>query len=142
VPLPARGSHGGHVLIVSTFERTRAGHGAVTTGERAPEQVADQAVEAFRNYLSGGAAVDRHLGDQLLLPAALVVAGRPPSPAGVVPSVRYTVSEVTPHLLTNAEVIRRFLDLQIAVQGQLGEEGEVRVHPPGAAAAVPSLPRG
>jgi len=141
VPLPARGSRGGHVLIVSTFERTRAGHGAVTTGERTPEDVADLAVDAFRTYLSGGAAVDRYLGDQLLLPAALVVAGRPPSPAGVVPSVRYTVSVVTPHLLTNAEVIRRFLDVQISVQGRLGEEGEVRVGPGASAEAAPR-PRG
>jgi RNA 3'-terminal phosphate cyclase (ATP) len=141
VPLPARGSHGGHVLIVSTFERTRAGHGAVTTGEREPEAVADQAVDAFRAYLSGGAAIDRHLGDQLLLPAALAVAGRPPSPPGVVPAVRYTVSEVTPHLLTNAEVIRRFLDVQIAVEGRQGEEGEVRVLAPGASAEVVPLPR-
>ncbi len=127
VPVPARGSKGGHVLIVSTFERTRAGHGAVTARERSPEDTADMAVDGFRAYLSRGAAVDRHLADQLLVPAALAVAGYPPSPPGVVPSVRYTASEVTPHLLTNAEVVRRFLDLEVAVDGREGEEGEVRV---------------
>jgi RNA 3'-terminal phosphate cyclase (ATP) len=141
LPVPSRASKGGHVLIVSTFERTRAGHGAVTARERSPEDTADLAVEAFRAYLSGGAAVDRHLGDQLLVPAALVASGRLPGPAGVVPSVRYTVSEVTPHLLTNADVVRRFLDVHISVEGQLGEEGEVRVLAPGASADVVPIGR-
>src|SRR5512143_2652626 len=76
VPVPARLSKGGHVLIVSTFERTRAGHGAVSARERTPEQTADEAVRGFRDHLARGAAVDRHLGDQLLLPAALLAAGR------------------------------------------------------------------
>jgi len=129
VPVPARASKGGHVLIVSTFERTRAGHGAVTARERSPEETAELAVEAFRAYLSGGAAVDGHLGDQLLVPAALVAAGRPPSPPGIMPSVRYSVSEVTMHLVTNAEVIRRFLDVDVKVEGNVGEEGEVQVAP-------------
>jgi RNA 3'-terminal phosphate cyclase (ATP) len=129
VPVPARASRGGHVLIVSSFERTRAGHGAVTAPERAPEETADLAVEAFRAYLSRGAAVDGHLGDQLLLPAALAAAGYPPSPPGVSPSVRYSVSEVSLHLVTNAEVVRRFLDVEVEVEGRVGEEGEVRIVP-------------
>jgi RNA 3'-terminal phosphate cyclase (ATP) len=131
VPVPARASKGGHVLIVSTFERTRAGHGAVTARDRSPEETADLAVDAFRDYLSRGAAVDGHLGDQLLVPASLAVAGHPASPPGVTPSVRFSVSEVTPHLVTNAEVVRRFLDVDVEVDGRVGEEGEVRIAPPG-----------
>jgi RNA 3'-terminal phosphate cyclase (ATP) len=142
VPVPAHGSTGGHVLIVSTFERTRAGHGAVTTRERSPEDAADQAAEGLQRHLAGGAAVDRCMGDQLLLPAALAVAGHPASPAGVAPAVRYSVSEVTLHLLTNAEVIRRFLDVEITVEGRVGDEGEVRVLPPGATGEVVPLPHG
>ncbi|HET6439668.1 MAG TPA: RNA 3'-phosphate cyclase, partial [Anaeromyxobacter sp.] len=65
-------------------------------------------------------------------------AGRPPSPVGVTPSVRYTVSEVTPHLLTNAEVVRRFLDVDISIEGRTGEEGEVRVLP--SAGSGPTAP--
>jgi RNA 3'-terminal phosphate cyclase (ATP) len=141
VPVPARRSKGGHVLVVSTFERTRSGHGAVSTRERTPEQIADAAVDAFRAHLSGGAAVDRNLGDQLLLPAAVSAAGLLPAPPGVVPSTRYTVSAVTKHLLTNAAVIRRFLDVEIAVLGREEEEGEVRVQAPGAGAEVVPLQR-
>jgi RNA 3'-terminal phosphate cyclase (ATP) len=141
VPVPAHHSRGGHVLIVSTFERTRAGHGAVSARERSPEQTADAAVVAFREHLARGGAVDRHLGDQLLLPAALVAAGHLPLPPGVLPGTRYTVSAITKHLTTNAEVIRRFLDVEISVVGREEEEGEVRVQPPGARGEVVPLPR-
>jgi RNA 3'-terminal phosphate cyclase (ATP) len=140
VPMPATASRGGHVLIVSTFERTRAGHGAVGDQDRSPEAVAERAVDAFRDQLFGRAAVDRQLGDQLLLPAALGVAGLVPPAPGVVPSVRYTVSEVTKHLTTVADVLRRFLDVEIAIFGREGHEGEVRVQPPGAGMEV--LPLG
>jgi RNA 3'-terminal phosphate cyclase (ATP) len=141
VPVPSRLSKGGHVLIVSTFERTRAGHGAVSARERSPEQIADQAVRDFREHLARGAAVDRYLGDQLLLPAALLAARIVPPPAGVVPATRFTVAAVTKHLTTNAEVIRRFLDVELSVLGKEEEEGEVRVQPPGGGAEVVALPR-
>jgi RNA 3'-terminal phosphate cyclase (ATP) len=139
VPVPARLSKGGHVLIVSTFERTRTGHGAVSARERSPEQIADDAVNAFREHLARGAAVDRHLGDQLLLPAALFAARLLPPPPGVVPSTRYSVAAVTKHLTTNAAVVRRFLDVEVAITGAEEEEGEVSVHPPGAGGEVVPL---
>jgi RNA 3'-terminal phosphate cyclase (ATP) len=139
VPVPARLSKGCHVLIVSSFERTRAGHGAVSARERSPEQIADDAVTAFREHLARGAAVDAHLGDQLLVPAALLAAGLVPPPPGVVPVTRYTVSEVTRHLTTNAAVVGRFLDVEIAVLGREGDEGEVRVQPPGGRSEVVPL---
>ncbi len=139
VPVPARLSKGGHVLIVSTYERTRAGHGSVSARERSPEQTADDAVRAFREHLSGGAAVDRHLGDQILLPAALLAAGIVPPASGVVPVTRYTVAGVTKHLTTNAGVVRRFLDVDLAVVGREDEEGEVRVQPHGGTAEVRPL---
>jgi RNA 3'-terminal phosphate cyclase (ATP) len=129
VPIPVRWSKGSHVLVVATFERTRSGHGAVSAQGRNPEAVADQAVDALAAFLGGRAAVDRHLGDQLLLPAALVAAGLVPGPPGVEPVTRYTVSEVTRHLTTNAEVVRRFLPVEVEIRGAAGEEGEVDVRP-------------
>ena len=139
VPVPARLSKGGHVLIVSTFERTRAGHGAVSARERSPEQIADDAVHAFRDHLARGAAVDRHLGDQLLMPAAIVAARLLQPPAGVVPVTRFTVAAVTKHLITNAAIIRRFLDVEVTISGREEEEGEIRVQPPGGGAEVVPL---
>jgi RNA 3'-terminal phosphate cyclase (ATP) len=141
VPMPARGSRGGHVLIVSSFQRTRAGHGAVSARDRSPEALADDAVRAFKGYLERGAAVDTHLGDQLLLPAALAAAGLLSSERARACATRYSVAAVTKHLTTNADVVRRFLEVEIAVTGREEEEGEVRVQPPGGGAEVVPLAR-
>jgi len=127
VPMPANGSRGGHVLVVASFERVRSGHGAVSAFERTPEATADAAVDGFAAHLAGHGAVDPWLADQLLLPAALVAAGKVPRPAGVDRATHFTVSRVTGHLLTNAAVIPRFLDVEVSVTGGDGEEGEVRV---------------
>jgi RNA 3'-terminal phosphate cyclase (ATP) len=140
LPVPARLSGGSHLLLVAAFERTRAGHGAIGEKGTAPERTAEEAVKEMEAFLAGRAAVDRHLGDQLLLPAALSAAGLLRPPPGVVPTTRYTVAAVTKHLATNAGVVRRFLDVEIAVLGREEEEGEVRVQPPGAAGEVVPLP--
>jgi RNA 3'-terminal phosphate cyclase (ATP) len=139
LPVPARLSAGSHLLLVAAFERTRAGHGAVGDRGKPPERVAEEAVKSLETFLAGGAAVDRHLGDQLVLPAALCAAGLLPPPAGVVPATRYSVGAVTKHLTTNAAVVRRFLDVDIAVTGAEEEEGDVRVQPPDARAEVVPL---
>jgi RNA 3'-terminal phosphate cyclase (ATP) len=126
-------------LLVAAFERTRAGHGAVGDRAKPPERTAEEAVNSLQAFLSGRAAVDRHLGDQLVVPAALCAAGVVPPPPGVVPTTRYSVAAVTKHLATNAEVVKRFLDVEISVSGAEEEEGEVRVQPPGAQGEVVPL---
>ncbi len=136
VPVPARQSTGSHLLIVATFERTRAGFGALGDRGQTPDRAADEAVAELATFLHGGGAVDRHLGDQLLLPAALLAAGLVKPPPGVVPVTRYTVSAVTKHLLTTAEVVKRFLPVNLAIVGKEDEEGEVRVQPAGAEVEV------
>jgi RNA 3'-terminal phosphate cyclase (ATP) len=85
--------------------------------------------------------VDRHLGDQLLVPASLVAAGVIPPPPGVVPTTRFTVREVTKHLTTNADVVRRFLPVSIEVSGREGEEGEVQVRPANVEALIVPIHR-
>ena len=69
----------------------------------AAEAVADRAVKEMRRYLAAGAPVGIHLADQLLTVLAL-------SEGGV-----FTTVSLSRHALTNIEVIRRFLDLRIAV---------------------------
>ena len=66
------------------------------------EAVAKGVVREVRRYLEAGVPVGEHLADQLLLPLALAGAGRFKSLAP------------TPHARTNIEVIKRFLDLEIA----------------------------
>ena len=134
--LPVRGSRGRHTLLVATFERIRSSHAATRAGERAGEGAAAEAVASLRDHLARGGAVDGHLADQLLLPAALLAARLVEPPAGVVPVTRYTTSARTPHLDATAAVIGRFLDVEVSVVGQAGEEAEIRVQPPGAGAEL------
>ena len=137
--LPVHGSRGRHTLVVASFERIRSGHGATRAGERAGEGAASEAVASFGDHLARGGAVDPHLANQLLLPAALLAARLVEPPTGVVPVTRFTTSARTPHLEGTAAVIRRFLDVEIGIVGHLGEEAEVRVQPPGTAVELVPL---
>ena len=69
----------------------------------AAEAVADQAAKEMRRYLAAGVPVGVHLADQLLTLLALGEGG-----------VFRTVS-LSRHTLTNIDVIRRFVDVRIAV---------------------------
>ncbi|MBI5066633.1 MAG: RNA 3'-phosphate cyclase [Deltaproteobacteria bacterium] len=138
LPVPSRGAAGCQVMVVAQFDRTRGGSGAVGAPGDPPDKVAETAVRAFDGFLRGGAALDRFLGEQLVLPAALAASGRVALP-GLVPATRYTVASVTGHLLTAAEVARRFLDVEVSVLGGEGTEGEVRIQPPGGGAEVVAL---
>ncbi len=87
-------------------------------GKRA-EQVADEAADDLIAFLkTKDAPVDPHLADQVLLPASF--ANSP---------TEFRTSEVTQHLLTNAEVIAKFVDAKITIAGELGESANVRIEP-------------
>jgi RNA 3'-terminal phosphate cyclase (ATP) len=68
------------------------------------ETVAERAVDEVRRYLTNGAAVGPYLADQLQLPLALAGSGG------------YSASALTQHALTNAEVIRKFLEIKIRME--------------------------
>jgi RNA 3'-terminal phosphate cyclase (ATP) len=81
------------------------------------ERVADDAVDQALAYVrSGPAGVDDHSADQLVLPLALAAEGS-----------EFTVARVSCHLLTNIEVIRRFIERDIVCEGEEGQPGLVRV---------------
>ncbi|GIK52035.1 MAG: RNA 3'-terminal phosphate cyclase [Planctomycetota bacterium] len=69
-----------------------------------PEEFAEEALSESREYLASTAPVGRYLCDQLMLPLALAGGGR------------FRTVKPTRHAVTNAEVIRMFLpvDIQIA----------------------------
>lgn len=99
--LPGEQGPGNAILLTLEHEHVTevfAGFGAKMV--RA-ETVAAQALKEARQYIGSGAAVGEHLADQLLLPLALAGGGR------------FTVSNVSQHALTNAEVIARFLPVEI-----------------------------
>lgn len=74
-------------------------------GERGvrAETVAERTLGEARRYLAADVAAGPHLADQLLLPLALAGGGS------------FTTLAPTRHTLTNWEVIRHFLDLELAI---------------------------
>jgi RNA 3'-phosphate cyclase len=80
------------------------------------EAVADEAIDQALAYRESGMPVDPHSADQLLLPLAVTDGDS-----------EFHVSEVTRHLTTNAAVIRLFLERDIAIEGDEGSPGVVKV---------------
>jgi RNA 3'-terminal phosphate cyclase (ATP) len=92
----------------------RAGFSALGARGKPAEQVADEAADAYLAFRECGAALDRHLADQILLYLALAQ----------VPST-FTTEAVTSHLRTNIWVIEQFLGPKFEIRGNLGEPGEI-----------------
>ncbi len=80
------------------------------------ESVADDAADQAVAFRESKCPVDPHSADQILLPLAL-------SPD----ASEYRVSEVTRHLTTNIDVVKRFVDRDISLEGYEGEPGVVRI---------------
>ena len=70
------------------------------------EKVAETAVAELLAFLDNGAAVDRHLADQLLLPLALSQG-----------SAILTTDQLTQHISTSADLLRQWLDATITITG-------------------------
>lgn len=101
---------GGPGTCLALLAQFQTGHaGATALGERGvpAEKVGARAAAELNAFLDSGAAVDAHLGDQLLLPAALA------DGASVI-----LAEQNTEHLRTNAWVVRQFLDANITIEGE------------------------
>jgi len=94
-------SPGNVVTVDCEFENVTEVFTAI--GERGvpAERVASEAARAMTRYWHAGAPVGEHLADQLLVPLALAGEGR------------FVTSAPTSHTLTNIEVIKKFVDIDI-----------------------------
>ncbi|MCO5593562.1 hypothetical protein L7F22_047576 [Adiantum nelumboides] len=89
-PGPASGRG---LFIFPEYEHSTAGFSSLAHGAK----VAKEACLDMIAFHKSGAAVDEHLGDQLILPACLAMH-----------ESEYVVSKITLHLTTNAQVIELF----------------------------------
>ena len=110
-------STGAGVFLMARYERTALG--ADSLGERGvpAEQVGSMAVRSLRLETSGAGTLDVHAADQLL--PYLALADGPSE---------FRVREMTSHLRTQLELVRRFLDVRID-SVESAEMAEVRVRP-------------
>lgn len=105
---------GSLVFLKAEFENVEAGFSALGRRGKRAERVADEACDALENFLVSDAAIDPHLGDQLILPMALATG-----------ESRFTTSRVTRHLTTNIWLVQQFLPARFEVNGAENEPGEV-----------------
>jgi RNA 3'-terminal phosphate cyclase (ATP) len=99
--LPGEQGPGNAVLITLEHEHVTEVFTAIGEKTVRAEAVAKKAVHEARAFIASGAAVGEHLADQLLLPMALAGGGR------------FTSASVSQHAITNAQVIARFLPVEI-----------------------------
>ncbi|MUG96405.1 RNA 3'-terminal phosphate cyclase [Scytonema sp. UIC 10036] len=117
-PTHAKGvAPGAGLFLTAEYENSLAGFSSLGRIGLPAEKVAEVACEEFLKFHETGAPVDEHLGDQLLLPAALA-------------STRseYRVAVVSNHLTTNASIIELFGLAKVTVDE---EENTVVVEPLG-----------
>jgi RNA 3'-terminal phosphate cyclase (ATP) len=109
---------GAGIFLDAVYENCIAGFSAIGRRGRSSEEVAEEAALGLVSHHAARAALDSHLGDQLLAPAALA-GGRS----------SYSVHRVTRHLRTNAWVIEQFGLAEIAIEERLDGTGLVTVAP-------------
>jgi RNA 3'-terminal phosphate cyclase (ATP) len=81
------------------------------------EKVASDACDEAERYLRTDVPVGSHLADQLLIPMALAGGGS------------FRTLSPSPHTQTNATVIRRFLDVPIAIDAETEHTARITVGP-------------
>jgi RNA 3'-terminal phosphate cyclase (ATP) len=92
-------------ILICTVESRNITEVFTGFGERGvpADRVALATIEEVREYLSAGVPVGRHLADQLMIPMALAGGGK------------FRTLPPTRHALTNIEVLKKFLDVEITV---------------------------
>jgi RNA 3'-terminal phosphate cyclase (ATP) len=135
VPLPSGGGAGAAVVLEVAYENVtatvtevrEAGEDDGAAAEPA-EAAGRRAADALVWHHAGGMAVTPRLAVDVLVPLAIGSAGLQGGPT---PIHRFTCSEITPALHRVAQLVRRFLPVEVAVFGRDGEPGDVRVAPAG-----------
>jgi RNA 3'-terminal phosphate cyclase (ATP) len=108
-----RGRGPGSGLCVWT---TQAGFSNLGRKGLSPQRVAETAVTELLDFMENGADTDKYLADQLLLPMALAT--------GI---SEFATDQLTSHTITNAELLRQWLDVDIKIKGKIGEIAEITI---------------
>jgi RNA 3'-terminal phosphate cyclase (ATP) len=100
-----RNSNGPGNVVMIEVESQNVTEVFTAFGERgvAAESVANRAAQEARVYLAAEVAAGEHLADQLLLPMAIAGGGS------------FTTLPLSRHSTTNIDIIKKFLDVEIAV---------------------------
>ena len=114
VPTPGQGTF---LFLAVETEHSVAGFASLGERGKRAEDVGEEAAAALAAHWEAGAALDPHLPDQLAPFLAMCGEGS-----------AFTTSRVTEHLVTNLWTIGLFREFRYAVEGEIGEVGEVRIN--------------
>jgi hypothetical protein len=108
---------GGNVVYAQlTFEHITEVVTSVGDRGKSPKAVVSEVVDGVAAFMTDACPVDEYLADQLLLPMALAAGGR------------FRAASASLHLLTNAEIINRFLgDGTVVIESTPGGSAVVTV---------------
>lgn len=115
---------GTSILLIAEFDSDQENdiaaccYSALGKKGKPAEQVADEAVDELEIFLSTNGTVDQYLADQLLLPLTFA--------SGI---SEFRTSQITNHLITNADIIKLFTQTRIDIVGTLGKPGSVKIIP-------------
>ena len=105
---------GTFIFLRTDRERCPAGFSAIGARGKPAEKVGEEAARAFLGYAASGACLEPHLADQIALYLAMTKG-----------TSAFTTSAITQHLLTNLQVIERFLGISYTIEGDLDKPGKV-----------------
>lgn len=104
------------LMLIGKFEHSQCCYFSLGAIGKRAETVADEACSELLSFMKTRGVIDEYLADQLIIPLALTEG-----------SSQFITPKVTQHLLTNIEVVKRFLPITIEVSGNLDEEGTIKI---------------
>ena len=108
-------SPGNFVFLAAEYEHSVAGFSALGKRGKPAEEVAEEVSRRFRAFENSAATVDSHLADQIILYLALAQ-----------DDSIFIAEKITSHLVTNIDIIRKFLPVNIDLDistGQINVKG-------------------
>jgi len=109
---------GTFLLLLAEFEGGRSCYFGLGKLGKPAEQVADEAVDALDSFMETDGVVDPYLVDQLLIPLSISKG-----------ESEIRTSQITQHILTNANIIRAFLPARITINGEPEQPGSILIKP-------------
>ncbi len=109
-------SPGTFLFLQARTKECVAGFSSLGEKGKKAETVGKEAAEEFVRYYHTASCLDHHLADQIVLYLANAKG-----------KSLFTTSLITEHLLTNLQIIERFLDIRYSIEGEKGRPGRVTI---------------
>lgn len=107
---------GTFLFLKTETDKCIAGFSSLGERGKKAEKVGEEAAHSVIDYLSAEAFLDHHLADQIILYLAIAEG-----------ESSFSTSCITDHILTNLQVIQKFLEMTCSIKGEQGKPGTVSI---------------